>query len=164
MLLVLLWFLLPTSVLTVWTRRVRIRTGTFSLSVFLFLLFPALLFFHNGRCLRLFLLDVNATSRKCEHREITVPREYGGWIPLDGSFKIKYLKFCVIYRNLELFIFKKMDHSRPLFLYFRLFNTQLTVNKCSIQIIFCRWLDSNGGPQVSEGTAQPTAPHNHCPS
>ena len=28
--------------------------------------------------------------------------------------------------------FKKMGHSWPLFLYFRLFNTQLTVNKCSI--------------------------------
>ena len=29
-------------------------------------------------------------------------------------------------------IFLKMSHSRPLFLYFRLFNAQLTVNKCSI--------------------------------
>ena len=29
---------------------------------------------------------------------------------------------------------KKMGHSMPLFLYFRLFNTQLTVNKCSIYI------------------------------
>ena len=29
------------------------------------------------------------------------------------------------------FFFKKMGHTRPLF-YFRLFNTQLTVNKCSI--------------------------------
>ena len=28
--------------------------------------------------------------------------------------------------------FLKMGHSRPLFLYFRLFNTQLTVNNCSI--------------------------------
>ena len=28
--------------------------------------------------------------------------------------------------------FLKMGHSRPLFLYFCLFNTQLTVNKCSI--------------------------------
>ena len=28
--------------------------------------------------------------------------------------------------------FKKMGHSWPLFLYFRLFNTQLTVNKCLI--------------------------------
>ena len=29
-------------------------------------------------------------------------------------------------------LFLNMGHSRPLFLYFRLFNTQLTVNKCSI--------------------------------
>ena len=56
-----------------------------------------------------------------------------------------------------------MGHSRPLFLYFRLFNTQLTVNKCSIYINFCRWLDSNRGPLVSEATALPTEPHNHCP-
>ena len=41
-----------------------------------------------------------------------------------------------------------MGHSRPLFLYFRLFNTQLTVYKCSILINFCRWLDSNRGPLV----------------
>ena len=32
----------------------------------------------------------------------------------------------------------KMGHSRPLFLYFRLFNSQLTVYKCSILINFCR--------------------------
>ena len=54
-----------------------------------------------------------------------------------------------------------MGHSRPLFLYFRLFNTQLTVNKCSI--IFCRWLDLNRAPLESKATALPTEPHNHCP-
>ena len=31
-----------------------------------------------------------------------------------------------------LFFYKKMGHSRPVFLYFHLFNTQLTENKCSI--------------------------------
>ena len=63
-----------------------------------------------------------------------------------------------------LLCFFKMGHSRPLFLYFRLFNTQLTVNKCSIyrKIIFCRWLDSNRGHLVSEAAALPTQPH-HCP-
>ena len=30
------------------------------------------------------------------------------------------------------FLFLKNGHSRPLFLYFCIFNTQLTVNKCSI--------------------------------
>ena len=50
----------------------------------------------------------------------------------------------------------KMGHSRPLFLYFRLFKTQLTVNKCSIYINFCRWLDSNCRPLVLEVTALPT--------
>ena len=52
----------------------------------------------------------------------------------------------------------KMGHSRPLFLYFHLFNPQLTGNKCSIYIIFCQWLDSNRGPLVSEATALPTEP------
>ena len=67
-------------------------------------------------------------------------------------------------RNNSNFFVKKMGNPRPLFLYFRLFNTQLTVNKCSIYIyiIFCRWLDSNRGPLVSEATALPTEPH-HCP-
>ena len=40
-----------------------------------------------------------------------------------------------------------MGHTRLLFLYFRLFNTQLTVNKCS-----------NRGPLVLEATALPTEP------
>ena len=42
-----------------------------------------------------------------------------------------------------------MGHSQPLFLYFRPFNTvdsQQMFNK------FCRWLDSNCGPLVSEAT------------
>ena len=54
--------------------------------------------------------------------------------------------------------FLKMGHSRPLFLYFRLFKTHVTVNKCSIYINFCRWLDSNRGSLVSEATALPTEP------
>ena len=50
-----------------------------------------------------------------------------------------------------------MGHSRPLFFYFRFFNTiQLTENKCSIKI--CRRLDSNRGPMISEATALPTEP------
>ena len=45
------------------------------------------------------------------------------------------------------------------FFIFRLFNTQLIVyNNCSILINFCRWLDSNRGPLVSEATALPTEP------
>ena len=46
-----------------------------------------------------------------------------------------------------------MGHSRPLFFYFRLFNT--VNSKCSIN--FCRWLDSNCGPLELEATALPTA-------
>ena len=45
------------------------------------------------------------------------------------------------------------------FFIFRLFNTQLTVhNNCSILINFCRWLDSNRRPLVSEATTLPTEP------
>ena len=45
--------------------------------------------------------------------------------------------------------FFKMGHSRPTFLYFRLFNTVDSKQ-------FRRLLDSNSGPLVSE------ANHNHC--
>ena len=58
------------------------------------------------------------------------------------------------------FIFK-WAIPRPLFLYFRLFNTQLTVNNkqmFNININFCRWLDSNRGPLASEATTLPTEP------
>ena len=41
-------------------------------------------------------------------------------------------------------------HSRPLFIYFRLFNTA--------QYFFCQWLDSNRRPLALEVTALPTEP------
>ena len=56
----------------------------------------------------------------------------------------------------QYFFLKKVGHPRPLFLYFRLFNTHLTVNICFCN--FCQWLDSNSGPLVSEATALPTEP------
>ena len=49
-----------------------------------------------------------------------------------------------------------MGHSRPLFLYFRLFNA--IYSKHMFNIIFCRWQDSNLRPLVSEETALPTEP------
>ena len=52
------------------------------------------------------------------------------------------------------FFKKKVDHSRPLFIYFRLLNK--VDNKCSIK--FCRWLESNRGPLVTKSTALPTEP------
>ena len=45
----------------------------------------------------------------------------------------KEAKICSIPDPSYCFFFK-MGHSRPLFLYFRHFNAQLTVNKCSIYI------------------------------
>ena len=56
--------------------------------------------------------------------------------------------------------FLKMGHSRPLFLYFSLFNT---VDSKQMFNKFCWWLDSNCWPLVLEATALPTEPHNHCP-
>ena len=53
-----------------------------------------------------------------------------------------------------------MGHSRPLFSLFRLFNT---VDSKQMFNNFCRRLDLNRGPLVSEATALPTEPHNHCP-
>ena len=52
----------------------------------------------------------------------------------------------------------EIGHARPLFLYFWLFITQLTVYKCLILISFCQWLDSNHGPLVSEATSLRTEP------
>ena len=49
-----------------------------------------------------------------------------------------------------------MGHYRPLFLYFRLFNTVDSRQMFHIKV--CRWLDLNCGPPVSEATALPTEP------
>ena len=49
-----------------------------------------------------------------------------------------------------------MGHSRPLILYFRLFNT--VDSKHIFNIKFCHWLDSNHGPLELEATALPTQP------
>ena len=53
------------------------------------------------------------------------------------------------------FFLQKIGHSRPLFLYFRLFNT---VDSKMFNIIFCRWRDLNRGPLELEVTALPTEP------
>ena len=52
-------------------------------------------------------------------------------------------------------IFIKMGHSRPLFLYFRLFYKQITVNMFNKS---SRWLDSNPGPLVLEANTLSTVP------
>ena len=50
-----------------------------------------------------------------------------------------------------------MGHWKPLFIYFRLFNT--ADNKQTIvQYKFCRWLESNRRPLISKATALPTEP------
>ena len=48
-----------------------------------------------------------------------------------------------------------MGHSRPLFIYFRLFNT---VDNKQMLNKFCQWLESNRGPLVLKATALPTEP------
>ena len=50
----------------------------------------------------------------------------------------------------------KVGISRPLFIYFRRYYKQLTVNNCSIKVA-SDW-DSNTGPLVLEATALPTVP------
>ena len=55
---------------------------------------------------------------------------------------------------LTYFFLFKICYPRPLFLYFRLFNS---VDRKQMFIInFCQWLDLNCGPLVSEATALPT--------
>ena len=51
--------------------------------------------------------------------------------------------------------FLKVGHSRPLFIYFRLF---ITVDNKQMLNKFCGWLESNRGPLVSKATALPTEP------
>ena len=68
--------------------------------------------------------------------------------PLNYCNLIYTCKTWLMFATSGLF-FKKMGHPRPLFLYFHLSNTQLIVNKYSIEINkFCRWLDSNRRPLV----------------
>ena len=56
--------------------------------------------------------------------------------------------------------FKKWAIPGLFFVYFCLF---ITVDSKQMFNKFCRWLDSNCGHLVSEATALPTEPHNHCP-
>ena len=58
-------------------------------------------------------------------------------------------------KNIQLYL--KMDHSRPQYLYFRLFFTVDSKQMFFIKV--CQWLDSNHRPLVSEATALPTEPH-----
>ena len=70
----------------------------------------------------------------------------------DSSNKLYFIKYAALL---------KMRHSRPLFLYFRLFN--VVNSKQMFYIIVCRWLDSNRGPLVSKATALPTVPLPNMP-
>ena len=57
----------------------------------------------------------------------------------------------------------KMGHSRPLFIYFRLFNTQLTVNKSSIyKKIANDWIRTADLWYLKQPLYQLS--HNHCPN
>ena len=53
------------------------------------------------------------------------------WYKTRGS-TVQIRPLCAFSKVRLLLVFLKMGHTRPLFLYFRLFNLQLTVNKCSI--------------------------------
>ena len=72
-------------------------------------------------------------------------------------FLTKFLYRSVIYNrmtNFGLLCFFVNGPYPATFLYFHLFNTQLTVIKCSLKS--CSRLDSNRGPLVSKVTALPT--------
>ena len=49
-----------------------------------------------------------------------------------------------------------MSHSRPLFLYYRLF--WIVIDRYTLELFHCRCRDSNHGSLVSKVTALPTAP------
>ena len=71
---------------------------------------------------------------------------FGGWLTYLGiHFQGRHCIWAP--RLLALF---KVGHSRPLFLYFHLFN--------AVQYNFCSWLVSNRGLLASEATTLPTEP------
>ena len=74
-------------------------------------------------------------------------------VPPTNEPQQRRLLFKSINRNnYNWLLLKNWAFSGLFFLYFRLFNTVDSTYK------FCRWLDSNRGPLVSEATALPTAP------
>ena len=78
----------------------------------------------------------------------------------DGGLKVK--KDCaglLLWDNLQMLV--KMGHSRPLFLYFRLFNI---VDSKMLNIMFCWWLNLNREPLELEVTTLPTEPQPLPPS
>ena len=54
------------------------------------------------------------------------------WRKFEPFLNFRTPECCFLNGPTPSSFFQKVGHSRPLFLYFRLFNTQLTVNKCSI--------------------------------
>ena len=70
-----------------------------------------------------------------------------------ATFKITGL-LCILF-------LKKKWAIPGLFLFIFVFSIQLIINKCSIK--FCRWLESNRGPLVSNRPLYQTS-HNHFPT
>ena len=77
-----------------------------------------------------------------------IPLSYGGRRKVFPRILISGITSKFLWLGPRNFVkrnfFKKMGHSRPLFLYFHLFNTQLTVNKCSIYIYINKFLPMTG--------------------
>ena len=84
------------------------------------------------------------------------------WLWFSGHYSWMFLqppefKSCWCTNSV---FFNKMGHFRPLFLYFRLFYKQLTVNKCSIKVAN-DWIQT----RVLWYRKRPLSQlrHNHCP-
>ena len=73
----------------------------------------------------------------------------------DSVIFLAILGLCLILWLRTTYLLKKVGHSRPLFIYFRLFNT---VDNKQMLNKFCRWLESNRGPLVSKAASLPTEP------
>ena len=102
--------------------------------------------------IRIKSFEMRETCSRCYKtflEEILIFSKFRNW---------KKLVLLLTTKSFFFFFLKKWAIPGLFFLYFRLFNTQLRVYKCSILINFCRWLDSNRGPLVSEATALPTEP------
>ena len=79
---------------------------------------------------------------------------------LIGQVLGKVSHWPTLWKGVVFFVFLKWAIPGLFFVYFCLF---ITVDSKQMFNKFCRWLDSNCGHLVSEATALPTEPHNHCP-
>ena len=104
--------------------------------------------------------DKTALAKNLDSVNIRTRNKLSSAICVKSFYNLARIESAPLIVVWHCLFFKNGPFPASFFLYFRLYNTadsKQMLNK------FCRWLDSNRGPLVSEATALPTEPHNHCP-